>query len=152
MRCLLIESRAKNARRHRVSDAKPPLQNLTEAMGVFKCKASASDRRPSPRQKASSTGKPSARFPTVEGGLVPIACGADSVASALHPRLGATPRGPSQTIITLRAGRSKAELLTLHKTGTSHFALTHTCATLTFEMSHDIYERALPRIGRAYLP
>jgi len=47
MRCLLIEGRAKNARRHRVSDAKPLLQNPTEAMGVFKCKASASDRRPS---------------------------------------------------------------------------------------------------------
>jgi hypothetical protein len=55
---------------------------------------------------------------------VPIACGADSVASALHLRLGATPRGPGQTIMTLRATRSKAELLTLHKTGTSHFALT----------------------------
>jgi hypothetical protein len=55
---------------------------------------------------------------------VPIACGADSVASALHLRLGATPRGPAQIIMALRAGRSKAELLTLHKTGTSHFALT----------------------------
>src|SRR5258708_3383525 len=30
--------------------------------------------------KASFTGKPSARFPTVKGGLVPIAFGADSVA------------------------------------------------------------------------
>ena len=78
-----------------------------------------------PLQKASSTGKPSARFPAVEGGLVPIACGADSVASALHLRLGATPRGPGQTIMTLRASRQKAELLILHKTGTSHFALTH---------------------------
>jgi hypothetical protein len=77
-----------------------------------------------PLQKASSTGKPSARFPAVEGGLVPIACGADSVASALHLRLGATPRGPGQTIMTLRASRQKAELLILHKTGTSHFALT----------------------------
>jgi hypothetical protein len=56
---------------------------------------------------------------------VPIACGADSVASALHLRLGATPRGPGQTIMTLRASRQKAELLILHKTGTSHFALTH---------------------------
>jgi hypothetical protein len=55
---------------------------------------------------------------------VPIACGADSVASALHLRLGATPRGPGQTIMTLRASRQKAELLILHKTGTSHFALT----------------------------
>jgi hypothetical protein len=55
---------------------------------------------------------------------VPIAFGADSVASALHLRLGATPRGPGQTIMTLRAGRQKAELLILHKTGTSHFALT----------------------------
>ena len=55
---------------------------------------------------------------------MPIACGADSVASALHLRLGATPRGRAQIIMTLRAGRSKAELLILHKTGTSHFALT----------------------------
>lgn len=55
---------------------------------------------------------------------MPIAFGADSVASALHLRLGATPRGPGQTIMTLRAHRSKAELLTLHKTGTSHFAVT----------------------------
>ena len=55
---------------------------------------------------------------------MPIACGADSVASALHLRLGATPRGPGQTIMTLRASRQKAELLILHKTGTSHFALT----------------------------
>jgi len=31
------------------------------------------------------------RFPTVEGGLVPIVCGADAVASALHLRSGATP-------------------------------------------------------------
>ena len=114
-------SRAETARHLRVSDAKPPLQNLTEAMGVLKCKASASDRRPPPLQKASSTGKPSARFPAVEGGLVPIACGADSVASALHLRLGATPRGPGQTIMTLRASRkkrnfsfcTKPELLTL---------------------------------------
>lgn len=50
--------------------------------------------------------------------------GADSVASALHLRSGATPRGPGQTIMTLRARRQKAELLILHKTGTSHFALT----------------------------
>jgi hypothetical protein len=57
MRFLLIESRAKAARHLRVSDAKPPLQNLTEAMGVLKCKASASDRRPPPHQKASSTRK-----------------------------------------------------------------------------------------------
>jgi hypothetical protein len=62
---------------------------------------------------------------------VPIACGADSVASALHLRLGATPRGRDQTIMTLRAGRSKAELLTLHKTGTSHFALTVAFSRLT---------------------
>ena len=55
---------------------------------------------------------------------MPIASRADSVASALHLRLGATPRGRDQTIMTLRAGRSKAVLLTLHKTGTSHFALT----------------------------
>src|ERR1700733_14092543 len=84
-----------------------------------------------PSSKASSTGKPSARFPTDLGGLVPIACGADSVASALHLRLGATPRGRAQIIMTLRAGRSKAELLILHKTGTSHFALTRTAAPLT---------------------
>jgi hypothetical protein len=38
---------------------------------------------------------------------VPIACGADSVASALHLRSGAPPRGPAQTIMTLRAGRQK---------------------------------------------
>jgi len=57
---------------------------------------------------------------------VPNAFGADSVASALHLRLGATPRGPGQTIMTLRAPRSKAELFTLHKTGTSYFALTQT--------------------------
>jgi len=55
---------------------------------------------------------------------VPIACGADSVASALHLRLGAPPRGLGQTIMTLRADWSKAELFILHKTGTSHFALT----------------------------
>ncbi len=55
---------------------------------------------------------------------MPIAFGADSVASALHLRLGATPCGPRQTIMTLRASRQKAELLTLHKTGTSQFALT----------------------------
>jgi hypothetical protein len=62
---------------------------------------------------------------------VPIACGADSVASALHLRLGATPRGRAQIIMTLRAGRSKAELLILHKTGTSHFALTLVSLALT---------------------
>jgi hypothetical protein len=62
---------------------------------------------------------------------VPIAFGADSVASALHLRLGATPRGPSQTIMTLRAGRSKAELFILHKTGTSHFAPTTLARRLT---------------------
>jgi hypothetical protein len=55
---------------------------------------------------------------------VPIAFGADSVASALHLRSGATPRGRAQIIMTLRAGRSKAELFILQKTGTSHFALT----------------------------
>jgi hypothetical protein len=42
---------------------------------------------------------------------VPIAFGADSVASALHFRLGATPHGRAQITMTLRAGRSKAELL-----------------------------------------
>ena len=62
---------------------------------------------------------------------MPIACGADSVASALHLRLGATPRGPGQTIMTLRASRQKAELLILHKTGTSHFALTDLGPKLT---------------------
>ena len=62
---------------------------------------------------------------------MPIAFGADSVASALHLRLGATPRGPSQTIMTLRAGRSKEELFILHKTGTSHFALTGSTSALT---------------------
>jgi hypothetical protein len=64
---------------------------------------------------------------------VPIACGADSVASALHLRLGATPRGRDQTIMTLRADRLKAELLTLHKTGTSHFALTNPWQSLTID-------------------
>jgi hypothetical protein len=62
---------------------------------------------------------------------VPIACGADSVASALHLRSGATPRGRAQIIMTLRADRSKAELFILHKTGTSHFALTQSVAILT---------------------
>ena len=62
---------------------------------------------------------------------MPIACGADSVASALHLRLGATPRGRDQTIMTLRAARQKAELLILHKTGTSHFALTPCFEPLT---------------------
>jgi hypothetical protein len=33
--------------------------------------------------------------------------------------------------MALRAGRSKAELLTLHKTGTSHFALTNGMKRLT---------------------
>jgi hypothetical protein len=88
-------------------------------------------RRPPPPQKASCTGKPSARFPTVEGGLLPIACGADSVASALHLRSGATPRGRAQIIMTLRAGRSKEELFILHKTGTYHFALTLALHPLT---------------------
>jgi len=69
---------------------------------------------------------------------VPIACGADSVASALHLRLGATPRGPGQTIMTLRAARSKEELLTLHKTGTSHFALTGSRHGLTSLALNDI--------------
>ena len=127
---VLKESRAKTARHLRVSDAKPPLQNLTEAMRVFKCKTRLRKRRPPPRQKASCTGKPSARFPTVEGGLLPIACGADSVASALHLRSGATPRGRAQIIMTLRAGRSKEELFILHKTGTYHFALTLSASTL----------------------
>ncbi len=64
---------------------------------------------------------------------MPIACGADSVASALRLRLGATPRGPGQTIMALRAGRQKAELLTLHKTGTSHFALTRIVRALDMD-------------------
>ncbi len=62
---------------------------------------------------------------------MPIAFGADSVASALHHRSGATPRGRAQIIMTLRAGRQKAELLILHKTGTSHFALTNQFGALT---------------------
>jgi hypothetical protein len=44
---------------------------------------------------------------------VPIACGADSVASALHLRFGATRRGRGQTTMTLRVGRQKEELLIL---------------------------------------
>lgn len=46
---------------------------------------------------------------------MPIVCGGDSLASALHLRLRATPRGPGQIIMTLRAGRQKAELLILRK-------------------------------------
>lgn len=48
-------------------------------------------------------------------------------------RSGATPRGPDQTIMTLRAARSKAELLTLHKSGTSHFALTDSVLASDYE-------------------
>jgi len=68
---------------------------------------------------------------------VPIACGADSVASALHLRLGATPCGRAQSTMTLRAGRSKEELLTLHKSGTSHFALTWSSPSLTMFRPRD---------------
>ena len=38
---------------------------------------------------------------------MPIAFGADSVASALHLRWGATPRGPGQILMTLRAGQKR---------------------------------------------
>jgi hypothetical protein len=62
---------------------------------------------------------------------VPIAFGADSVASALHLRSRATPSGRAQIIMTLRAGRSKAELFILHKTGTFHFELTCAFSILT---------------------
>src|SRR6266700_807087 len=62
-----------------------------ESYSFLKCKASTRNRRPPPWRKASFTGKPSARFPTVKGGLVPIAFGADSVASALHLRPGRDP-------------------------------------------------------------
>jgi len=68
----------------------------------------------------------------IRNAAIASVCGADSVASALHLRSGATPRGPSQTIMTLRAGRQKAELLILHKTGTSHFALTRKCLSIDF--------------------
>lgn len=43
------------------------------ALVLQTCKASATERRPPPRRKASCTGKPSARFPTDLRGLVPIA-------------------------------------------------------------------------------
>jgi len=85
-------------------------------------KPQASDRRPHSRQRASSTGKPSARVSTVKGGRLL----AEPTPSPLplHLRLGAIPRGRAQTIMTLRVGRqkrnfsfcTKPELLILHKT------------------------------------
>src|SRR5580700_7025612 len=90
-----------------------------------------SDRRPPPRQKASPTGRPSARFPTVPGELC-----ADCLRSRLR-RLGfASPLGrdPSRTrsdYHDVESQPEKAELLILHKTGTSHFALTPFDSALT---------------------
>jgi hypothetical protein len=79
---------------------------------------------------------------------VPIAFGADSVASALHLRLGATPRGPGQGIMQEKSARSKAELLILHKTGTSHFALTMLKTPLTSGPTFYIISLPVDRFGK----
>jgi hypothetical protein len=103
----------------------------------LQCKASAQDRRPPPWRKASCTGKPSARFPTVKGGLVPIAFGADSVASALHLRQGRDPSADAARLPRPPRGLDpnrnfllcwKEELSTLLERGTFYFALTRRSA------------------------
>jgi hypothetical protein len=63
------------------------------------------------RSQGPRTGKPPHGVRPLKEALVSIAFGADSVASALHLRLGATPRRRAQIIMTSRASRSKAELL-----------------------------------------
>src|ERR1700730_8272444 len=73
-------------------------------------------------RKASCTGKPSARLPADLGGLVTIAFGADSVASAWHLRHGRDPAADQARLPRPRRGLdqnrnfllcSKAELSTL---------------------------------------
>ena len=102
------ESRAKAARPLRVFKMQSLRSGISPiAMGAcsfLQCKASAPDRRPPPWRKASCTGKPSARFPTVKGGLVPIAFGADSVASALHLRRGRDPSADAARLPRPRRG------------------------------------------------
>jgi hypothetical protein len=109
-------------------DAKPPLGSLTKAMGIFfslfKCKAWAGERRPSRGPKASCTGKPSARFPTDLGGLVPIASEPiRRLGFASPPR--ARPRcGQDETNMRFRVAPCKEEVSTLQKSGSFYFALT----------------------------
>jgi hypothetical protein len=69
--------------------------------------------------------KASARFSTVEGGLVPIACGADSVASALQHDVESRPV----------------------KSGTSHFALTVPSLFLTIFTLHDNFPSGISVIS-----
>jgi hypothetical protein len=132
----------KKARHLRVSDAKPPLQNLTKAIGYLKCKARLRIGGLHLGKRRPLTGKPSAPFPTVPGGLC-----ADCFRSRLR-RLGfASPLGrdPSRTRSDYHDVESrpvKSETSHLHKTGTSHFALTHPSLALdmrmifTYSLSH----------------
>ena len=109
------ESRAKAARHLSRLRCKASAQESHPSNGFyfFVCKASAEERRPPPRQKASWTGKPSARFPTDLGGLVPIA-------SEPIRRLGfASPprRNPRRTRSEYHRGEKCPA-----KSGTSYFA------------------------------
>src|SRR5215469_1995366 len=91
-----------------------------------------------PRRKASCTGKPSARFPTDLGGLVPIASEPIRRLGFASP-LGRDPSRTTQRIIEEKSRRPKPELLTLHKTGTFHFAPTLRASPLTLTHRHDRY-------------
>jgi hypothetical protein len=98
--------------------------------GVFAFKMQSLRSRVSPaaegvlyRKALQTTGR-TTRIVIVTGGLAPTASGANSVASALHLRQGPTPNGRDQITTHSVTPGPKPELLTLHKTGTSHFALT----------------------------
>ena len=108
------ESRAKAARRLRVKSAQGLRSSETSPNKVGVCFESG---------KAEPSGDGCAAD---RGGFAADAFFGASpvVASALGIRSGATPCGPDQTNMLSQIKPTKPELLTLQKTGTSHFALT----------------------------
>src|ERR1039457_7302479 len=113
------ESRAKAARHRRVLKMQSLRSGISPiAMGsslsFLKCKASASDRRPPRLAKGILYRKALRTDLTDRGGLVPIAFGADSVASALHLRQGRDPQRTRPDYHALTEGSIK--------TGTFYFA------------------------------
>src|ERR1039458_5053034 len=113
------ESRAKAARHRRVLKIQSLRSGISPiAMGsslsFLKCKASASDRRPPRLAKGILYRKALRTDLTDRGGLVPIAFGADSVASALHLRQGRDPQRTRPDYHALTEGSIK--------TGTFYFA------------------------------
>jgi hypothetical protein len=81
---------------------------------------------------------------------VPTCFGADSVASALHLRQGATPGRRDQTNMSFRIAQCQPEVSTLQKTGSFYFALTSLLRGLTPITALDsVKDRCIERSSKA---